>query len=353
MTPPFRSRRRPHPAWLVGGLVLAAIAAVAAAIVIWPALFGLQRTFPFTQLVSFRVVALCALAVIVLALAVTLFASPTVRRFLGPSTAVLAVAALALGSIVLVRGVSLGSGPTDADGAIRVLSWNTLGNEPGSPTIAQLALDYRADVVALPETTESMGEEIAGLMREGGRPMWVFSATGADGYRAAETTLLISDSLGKYDLTTDFGSTGVLASVVATPESGDGPTFVATHPVAPVPAFMSNWRSDLEWVASICSGDAIVAGDFNATLDHFVGLESADAPGSVIGACHDAALEAGSASMGTWTSGKPPILVPAIDHVLYSGAWQVNAFEVITSEDRAGSDHRPIFAELVRNDAAR
>jgi endonuclease/exonuclease/phosphatase family metal-dependent hydrolase len=26
--------------------------------------------------------------------------------------------------------------------------------------------------------------------------------------------------------------------------------------------------------------------------------------------------------------------------------WEVTGFEVITSADRAGSDHRPVFAEL-------
>lgn len=347
MTSPSRPRRTPHPAWTVVGLLLAAIVAAVSALIVWPPVFGLQRTFPMTQFISFRLVALCALGVLVLVLAAILFASPAVRRLLGPSTAVLTVAGLVLGSLFLLRGVSPGSGPTDEAEAIRVLSWNTLGNEPGSPTIAQLALEYHADVVVLPETTHDMGAEIAGLMSEGGRPMWVLSATGADGYRAAETTILISDALGDYETTDEFGSTSLLASVVATPVDGEGPTFVATHPIAPVPEYMPQWREDLEWVASMCRGDTIVAGDLNATLDHFVGLESPDAAGAVLGECRDAAFDAGSASVGTWTSGKPPLFVPAIDHVMYTGGWKVNAFEVITSEDRSGSDHRPVFAELV------
>ena len=60
----------------------------------------------------------------------------------------------------------------------------------------------------------------------------------------------------------------------------------------------------------------------------------------------DAAQAAGAASSGTWTSGRPPMLVPAIDHVMSTSQWEVTGFEVITSADRAGSDHRPVFAEL-------
>lgn len=323
------------------------LVAVACLLLVWPQAVGLHRTLPFTQIVSFRTVGVLALAG-TLAVVALLLASRHLRALLGASAAVLSVALIAAGGIVALRGVGPGLPPTGADDAVRVLAWNTLGNEPGSPTIARLAIDYDVDVLMLPETTHDMGLEIASLLREAGRPMWVLSSTPAPGYRAAETTLLVSADLGEYRVTDAYGGTAVLASVVAEPVSGEGPILVAAHPVAPVPEQMANWRSDLEWLASICTGDRIVAGDFNATLDHLAGLAAPGEAGAVVGECRDAAQSAGAASLGTWTSGKPPLLVPAIDHIMHTGGWRTTGFEVITREDRSGSDHRPVFAELSR-----
>ncbi len=134
--------------------------------------------------------------------------------------------------------------------------------------------------------------------------------------------------------------------MIAEPVDGDGPRFVAAHPIAPTREYMEQWRSDLDWLSTICEGNTIMAGDFNATLDHLAGLENPDAPGSVFGSCTDAAQDLGSAQMGTWTSGRPPQFVPAIDHVMSTNQWETTGFAVVQREDRSGSDHRPVFAEL-------
>ena len=63
-----------------------------------------------------------------------------------------------------------------ADESITVLSWNTQGEEPGVDAIVKLALESGADIVALPETTDELGTEVAIAMKEGGRPMWVLDA---------------------------------------------------------------------------------------------------------------------------------------------------------------------------------
>ena len=347
--PPRPSPRpRPRPAWGIAGAILALAVAAACLVLVWPQALGLHRTLPVTQLVSFRLVGALGLAGALLLVALLLLVSRRLRALLAASATVLLVATLAAGGVILVRGTAASLPPSGAPDAVRVLARNTLGNEPGSPTIARLALDYDVDVLMLPETTHDMGLEIASLLREAGRPMWVLSSNPAPGYRAAETTLLVSAELGEYEISDAYGDTAVLASVVAEPVDGQGPLLVAAHPVAPVPEQMQNWRDDLAWLAGVCAGDAIVAGDFNATLDHLAGLEAPDVAGAVLGECRDAAREAGSASLGTWTSGKPPLLVPAIDHVMHTPGWEVTGFEVITREDRAGSDHRPVFAELTR-----
>ena len=52
-----------------------------------------------------------------------------------------------------------------------VLSWNTLGDAPGAETIAGLALEVDADVVALPETSHEAGEQVRALLAASGHEM--------------------------------------------------------------------------------------------------------------------------------------------------------------------------------------
>ncbi|MFD2674177.1 endonuclease/exonuclease/phosphatase family protein [Gulosibacter bifidus] len=325
--------------------VLTAIAVGVGVLAMWPQLLGLHHTVPFAQAVPFRLIHLLVGAGVLLICVALAFALRHGGRAVFSVVSLAVAVVLAFGTLDLFgRGVALVKPPTGADDAIRVLAWNTLGNEPGSPKIAQLAADYDVDVLMLPETTEDMGIEIAAQLADLGKPMQVISGTGAPGFRAAETTLLVSEELGTYVKIDDLGDTSALATVIAEPADGDGPRLVAAHPLAPVPERMDTWKSDLEWVASICTGNTILAGDMNATIDHLSGLGNGS--GAHLGDCRDAAVAAGAGAAGTWTSGKPPLLVAAIDHVMTTDQWDVTGFEVITREDRSGSDHRPVFAEL-------
>lgn len=340
------TRKKISPAWTVIGAVFGILVFLAGAVFVWPQWFGLQRELIISQAISFRLVMLICIAAALVVVLLLLLISRRVRALLATTALALTVLLVAGSVNYLNRGITIATEPTGSEDAIRVLTWNTLGNEPGSPTIAQLALDYDADVLMLPETTEDMGIEIAGLLAEEGRPMWVLSNTGAPGYRAAETTMLISAELGEYEITTEYGDTSALATVVAEPVDGEGPRLVAAHPIAPTYEYMDQWRSDLEWLATVCEGNTIMGGDFNATLDHLAGLENPDVPDAVFGSCSDAGQDLGGAQAGTWTSGRPPLLVPAIDHVMSTSQWETTGFEVIQREDRSGSDHRPVFAEL-------
>jgi endonuclease/exonuclease/phosphatase (EEP) superfamily protein YafD len=172
--------------------------------------------------------------------------------------------------------------------------------------------------------------------------------------KARSTSVLISTELGTYVVGTGRSNTSVLPSVVAVP-TGAGPTIVAAHPVAPLPQYVGQWRSDLAWLAAQCEGDdVIVAGDLNATLDHMSGLEApaVDVTGAEtrtdLGRCRDAARLAGAGAIGTWPTGVPSILGTAIDHVLATPSWRVSGFRVIGDRDEQGSDHRPILAQLTR-----
>ena len=317
----------------------------------WPQLFGLQNTWVAAHAVSLRGVAVAGSALLVAGLLVLLVLIRPLRPLTAGAVVLLALFGVGNAGVLASRGVGDPVGTpalAETTDAVTVLSWNTLGDEPGAAAIARLALDRGADIVTLPETTEATGEAVAEQMREEGRPMWVHTIAFDQISKARSTTLLISPDLGDSTVSNAAGSgppgnTNVLPTVVATPVDGAGPTIIAVHAVAPIRFEMSNWRSDLDWLAEQCAGpDVIMAGDFNATVDHLSGRETSD--GAVLGDCRDAGLATGAGAVGTWPAFAPALLGAPIDPVLATANWQVQSMSVIESEDDAGSDHRPIGA---------
>jgi endonuclease/exonuclease/phosphatase (EEP) superfamily protein YafD len=333
--------------------ILATIVVVAAALVgivlTWPQLFGMQNQWVVSHAVALRGAGVAVAVAGVVVFGLLAFVRSVRAISLGLAMVLLAFA-VANTAVLALRGTG-GLMEASSDDQVVVLSWNTLGEVPAADTIARLALEERADIVSLPETTEPLGEEVAIAMRDGGRPMWVKTIAFDEIAKARSTTLLISPDLGDYEVvsaggTGPPGNTNTLPTVVAVPVDGDGPSIIAVHAVAPIRWEMRNWRSDLDWLAEQCSADdVIMAGDFNATIDHFAGrgIDGAD-----LGRCHDAAIDANSAALGTWPTSVPPLLGSPIDHVLATGNWHVDSFAVLTEYDGSGSDHRPVVARLTQ-----
>jgi endonuclease/exonuclease/phosphatase (EEP) superfamily protein YafD len=320
-----------------------------AAVLLWPLAFGLQNLWIGAHVVALRGVAATGAGLLAAIFAIALLLGPG-KRLIGALTAILVLFAIGNVGILAARGL----GGSDADAApesVTVLSWNTLGEVPDASTIAGLALERDADVVVLPETTGPLGEEIAIAMRDGGRPMWVHTQLFDEVAKARSTTILISPDLGDYEVVNDPwpgppGNTNTLPSIVAEPVGGDGPRIVAVHAVAPIRWELRNWRSDLDWLADQCAGeDVIMAGDFNATVDHFAGR---GVDGGDLGRCADAATAGGAGGVGTWPTNLPEFLGSPIDHVLATPSWEVESFRVLDALDGSGSDHRPIVTTLSR-----
>ena len=329
---------------LLAALLLIAVTAVML-VIVWPQLFSLQRVAGIAQLVSFRGAATLAAAALLVVLLVLATASRRFRR-LGLSLSALALVFVLLGVAVLSsRGFGGTAVPARAATDLTVVSWNTLGDAPGPAAIATLAIESDADVVALPETTEETAKAVAVLMTAAGLPMVPHTVAHGHVSKSRSTSVLISTTLGAYHLNESAGSTETLPSLVMVPDSGTGPTIVAAHPVAPLPSELQNWDSDLHWLAGACpSGSVILAGDFNATLDHLAGLGTA--PGTHLGTCTDAALRAHAAAVGTWPTFAPALLGAPIDHVMTTKNWTVVGMRVVQDLDGAGSDHRPIVVRL-------
>lgn len=330
------------------GILVTVACALVAAVIVWPAFFHAERTFPLSQLIAFRgPLALGFGAVAVVALLLML-ARPI--RLLAACIAIIALAAGACNAAIVVsRGLGADQLPAEDAHSVRVLTWNTAGEATTAATIAQTAVAMNADIVTLPETTIQTGGQVAVKMRQLGHPMWAYHTQyGEHGWDASSTTLLISPRLGTYSVTessaTGTSNTSTVPSAVAMPTSGKGPIIVAAHAVAPREGYMDRWRHDLQWIADQCAAaDVILAGDFNATLDHMSGYGIGDA---TMGHCRDAASASGNGGLGTWPTGAPALLGAPIDHVMVTPTWRVTGSVVLQSLDGSGSDHRPLVVQL-------
>lgn len=331
------------------GILITVLYAIAAAVVVWPQFFQLEHTYPIAQLVSVRGVVTAGFLVVAVLSALLLFARP-LRGFAASILIVSLLAALAGGAIGAVRGFGSDALPEKTDSSVRVMTWNTAGEGVPAYVIADEVLAQEADIVALPETSEAVGERIAISLREQGHPMWVhhvqFRPEVANGPQAWQTTILISPELGDYSViessANGTNNTGAVPSVVAMPVDGSGPTVVAVHAVAPREEDMPRWRSDLAWIADQCpSGNVILAGDFNATVDHMAGF---GIDGGDMGACRDVATRTGNGMVGTYPARVPALVGVPIDHIMASDAWTPSGSVVL--KDAGGSDHRGVVAQL-------
>lgn len=329
----------------MGTRLVKSVVAVAVAVVLLvaaaPGFFGIVREAPFAQLVSFRLAtALGAIALAVVVVVVAVLVQP-VRR-LALTIAALGVAfAVALGGLQAVRGFDDVPPRAHRLADLRVLTWNVLDSVPVE-TVAAVAVENAVDALALVEVSQEPAQRIADVLTAAGRPMTLHYAAGAEG--SAGTALLLSPDLGGYSVDTETSPTGSLPSIVARPDTDERPVIAAVHAVPPIPSRMADWRSDLSRLAALCSTeeDVVVLGDLNSTLDHWSGL-----PGTAdLGGCSDAGALANASSVGTWPASVPPVLGAAIDHVLFSGRWDVSGYSVLDEHDDEGSEHRPVLAQL-------
>lgn len=314
------------PAWRVAGTILAALAGVVLLVLAVPLLGGAA---PVAQLVSFR--ALIGLAA--LAPAVVVLAVPWLRRRALPLGLVLVVGGLAQVAVLVVRSVPHQPGGAATGQTLVVLSFNTADVVDAS-TLARLVEEQHADVVALPETSRTTTARAAALLGERGHPMVAESGASTVPWIQG-TTMLVAAALAPGSATT------VALPVGGVQVPAAGGVLVAGHTTSPTArSQMPAWRADTSALTRTCVDQpgAVVAGDFNATLDH-PGLRT-------LGPCVDAAAAVGRASWGTWPASAPTWLAAPIDHVLVDArAWRVASFTVLGAT--GGSDHRPVVAHLV------
>lgn len=331
-------------------MALGALAFAAAVVTRCPSRFGLGHRAGVVHVVSFRSLFGLLAAGTAAAAAVV---GRTARR---PPAAALAHGVVAAGTGVAVGNVAAilqqgwagrsttvrpprARGPVgEVEADVVVLLLNTLMGAADAPDIVARAVADDATVVALPECPEPLARAVAAGLTAHGRDVQAFG-TRENAWPTAETWLLVDHRLGRYRQVE--APPVQLGAVIAEPVDHDGPTLVAVHPPAPVPAVgLDRWRRFVTVAVDIARtrADAIVAGDFNTTLDH--------EPMVDLTPYADAATLAGRGAEGTWPARLPALLATPIDHVLIRPErWSVLG----TRTHRVGgSDHRAVVARLAR-----
>lgn len=311
------------------------VVALLASAAVWPQGLGIAGTYGPAQVVAMRGLGVAGGAGVVAVLLLVAVWWRAARIHLLAAATVIGAATVVSAIVLAGRGFDTGAGATTAaDGDVTVLAFNTLHDGAAAEDIAAMVVEHGADVVVLPETSRTTAAAVAELSGD----FQVFHHE-IDSITST-TSLLVSDGLGRYgDL--DAHDDGALASFTVRPETPGAPPITAVHAYPPGASEMRRWRTDTAWAVRRCEGadGAVVAGDFNATLDH-------PAFGRLT-RCVDAADAVGSAAVGTWPAGWPAWAGTPIDHVVVDGReWDVAGFRVLDAV--GGSDHRPVLAVLRR-----
>lgn len=251
--------------------------------------------------------------------------------------ALAALAAVALLGVVTPR--ALASPQPEAGGpTVRLLTANLLAGAGDARTLVELVRRYEVDVLTVQEFTPQAQAALDQLGLDRLLPHRQLNAeVGTPGSglysRWPLTDVGLRHNLNGWGFTQAYGTVAVPGAPPVRVESA--------HPSAPYAVDqVGAWRADLEAqpLATPDGGLQILAGDFNATLDHGP-LRALLSTGYV-----DAADATGEGLTGTWGPYDGDLIPPvAIDHVLVDRRIAVRAVKVLALP---GSDHRPVLTTL-------
>jgi endonuclease/exonuclease/phosphatase family metal-dependent hydrolase len=311
-------------------LIEAAYWLLAAPALIWALvrLTGLERGSPAVQIVAFTPYA--ALASLV-PLAIALVA----RRWW--VAAVAGVASVTLLACVVPRMVG---GPTSSTGVeLRVMTTNMRVGGADAAAIVDLVRRHRVDVLAIQEITPGAQARLVVAGLETLLPHSQRSA--ADG--VVGSALFSRHPLTDATTRTNPGGFGQVEATAWVPGARPVPV-ESVHPVPPSePDRVGVWTAGLraQTPATPDGAPRVLAGDFNATLDH------AELRRLIDTGYRDAASAVGVGLTPTWPyAGRLDGIAPpvAIDHILVDRRIGVRDFHAFTVAD---TDHRAIVATLV------
>lgn len=286
-------------------------------------LFGGDWAWPIVVAIAYTPYVLAATAIPIL-LAIVLRA--------GRLLTLMVVCACAL-TVVLVPRATADSLPADGV-SLRVMTVNARCGGADVDTVVSLVRDGEVDVLVVTELTGEVDAALgkAGLAESLSHQVAAPTA-GADG-----TGIYSRYKLTEVPRLEPSGGNEMPAARVAVPGTEEV-ELIAVHPVTPDTAgSFRQWRHDLDQLPAADPDGAprILAGDFNATLDHAAMRRLLDS------GYLDAAATTGDGLTGTWRPGRfvPPI---ALDHVLTgSGALATGT----AIHQVPGTDHAALLVTL-------
>jgi len=300
---------------------------LAGALAAWTLLrvLGLERGWPLVPLFAFTPY------VAVLAL---LTAAVAAWRRWWAGAAVAAACAAALLALLAPRALPERA-PASAPGVrLRVLAANVAGNAPAAGAVLRELRRWDVDVFSAVELSPHLARayDAAGARSQfphrALRPLPGFTGTGLYSRIHLRRTPPPPGTL--------FG----MAAGEAWPRGGGHIELVAVHVPAPTGReATARWRRDMRVLprAGEPAPPRVLAGDFNATLDHSELRRLLDR------GYRDAAEQAGAALAPTWPAGSGIPLI-TIDHVLADRRIRVVSARSVAI---SGSDHRGLLAELL------
>lgn len=155
--------------------------------------------------------------------------------------------------------------------------------------------------------------------------------------RIAPVTIVIKKTFGSYGIDNQAPMTR-FGTVYLSPISKGNPPIIGLHTAPPLPGLMSMWRRDLNLITDISNNyrDAIIIGDFNATMKHG-NLNNIKSHIDILG-------YAGQFNSGTWSTSIPSIFRSRIDHILIpKDKYNVRSIEI---KKYNNSDHSCVFSEI-------
>jgi endonuclease/exonuclease/phosphatase (EEP) superfamily protein YafD len=286
--------------------------------------FGLEEGYPMVPLLAYTPLAVaCGVAVFAIAL---------LLRRRAPAALAL-VLTVALAAMVAPRALGGPSGAEGGDGPrLRVMTANLNHRPAVARRFVEIVRRERPDVVSLQEVTPQVAAalEAAGLRRllpervQEPRP------------RGSGSAIFAREPIERTKAPDERS-----LAVRLKPRGAPAVEVFAVHPLVPRrEANMAQWRASLRALppATPRSDVRILAGDFNATLDH-VELRRVLALGY-----EDAGDEMGHGLRATWPANGRRTLPVTIDHMLADVRCGVRDLQVI---DVPGSNHRAVLADLV------
>ncbi len=251
-----------------------------------------------------------------------------------PAAALSALALAVLAVAVLPRAIGSGEAAPPGSTQVTVMSTNVFHGRADPAALMATVDRVEPDILSVQELNRSLAAQLRrrGLERE--LPYSVIDTregvTGAGLYSRYPLRPLPGP---------EPANTRMQAGEIDLP-GGRRLKVINVHPFTPTGNRAPEWAAELGELPS--AGDGVpwlLAGDFNATLDHAVLRDVVDR------GYRDAAAVTGNGLLPTWPDDNrrrlPPLI--AIDHVLADERLGIESFDV---EAVSGTDHRAVFATV-------